>query len=601
VRGVSALLATYMASTLIPLLLSPFWRIGALRPTSSHDGDSVGSDAPTSASGLYASTVGGPFPDRRPSEQIVTASQKMAVSHQGKVHQHQQNRLNDSRRAASKSTRSLLDATDALAGLLLFGHHRDRASDHHRIAGAGNSLDANVFFPGIGPEMSSSSFSPGQLGATPCTFVAAVATADSPSSFSALRLNASDIHLATHWPEPANGMANPVHVLVFYPLLYVTFAILYVLCFKLAERVRLFCAIMLRRVALVYWRFPRLAPITASCFLFGLSGYLAQLKGFGNSQDSTWVLAIAACGLFYTICPVLFYEWMGGMQGIDLKSPKQWMGRIIYVQLFHLLLYLPLAVVLFIVLSEVSFRSAVNASEQCIVSSFVALPGNFGASTAVVHRRALAAYKASLLFWPLSNLVSFSLVQQWSPSFGSSWDGIVGVFWNLYLLIADARSHTAPPAIGPILDSSHEDPVQKQEAAVDCSTNTLKARGEQLYDLARLAARAVGDASRAVLGALWEITKYIWALICQCAHYAWELIKARTNDLGVFLYWLAGYILRWFLYCILVAFWFACRCSWWIFALPFRLFDTFKWYMPPLMLIPQIVDYAACPCPLFPK
>jgi hypothetical protein len=338
-----------------------------------------------------------------------------------------------------------------------------------------------------------------------------------------------------------------------------------------------------------YWRYPRLTPIGASCALYLIADIIGEASGKQADQGGAcWKLALifAAAlyngiwhGWFYRMLDTIFPESDDGLLRSGIK-------RVALMLLAHLVFYLPVGVPLFLAISDFFRRTFFDASSNCISSAIVAIPGDLGKSTEVAANLAASSYGWSAIFWQLSNVLNFTVVQMWSPPFKSTWDGIVVVLWNLYILAFPGEA----VGVGPLL--ADRDALTQLPATQAASTNC---------DITSLHAIFLG-----IYGIIYYTLYILWRAVYYTGLYTyyffgWLMFEKRQGES-----WTARK--TWELWCVLcylvritymflwVIISWGCTIVWRILMFPLVVFDRIKWYIG-FFFIPRFWDYDACPCP----
>jgi len=378
-----------------------------------------------------------------------------------------------------------------------------------------------------------------------------------------------------------------LHVLIFYGLLYSVAFILW-LCFRYQQAFKVNVSRVMRQIAMFYWRNPRLTPIGASCVLYFLADIFGEVAGRQADQGGAcWKIAlILAAALYNGLWHSWFYRTLDTIFADGEDGIRHGIKRVILMSLAHLVLYLPVGVPFFLAVSDFFRRTFYDAESNCISSSVVAIPTNLGLSTTVAANLVATSYGWSAVFWQLSNVLNFTVVQMWSPPFKSTWDGIIVVLWNLYILAFPGE----PVGVGPLLadrDVLTQEPA-KQAASTNCDHTSLYAVFLGIYGIVYYA-----------LYILWRLTyhigEYTYYFLC------WLLYEKRNGQ-----HWTARK--TWELWCVLcylvritymlawlVLSW-GCTIAWRIVMFPLVIFDRLKWYMG-MFFVPRFWDYDACPCP----
>jgi len=398
--------------------------------------------------------------------------------------------------------------------------------------------------------------------------------------------------------QPANDVPTRTlkshDVLIFYGIIY-TLSLIIFLSFRM-DAVKVNFSRLLRQVAMLYWRWSRLAPIIACSTLHVLADLLAVEAGIGNKNELCWKFAlIATTAVYNNVYHQRFYEWIdANIVNGYIADGEGWLDKLKQVgmmQAAHLFLYLPLGVPFFILMADLINRAANDAVDHCATSALAGLPRHIVDSTGMAAQQLPFSYSASLIFWPASNYINFLVIQQWSPGFRSTWDAFMVVLWNGYVLSVKSDS---PVAVGPML--TNRDAVvpdlKSQEASLDCNRFSLSAMLQSITE-----------------GFFWLVkTTYetlksaFYKLYVFCMN-TYHFIKTNLYLLGCYIKrkiwetWCIGcyivrrvYILTWTLAS------FVCSISYRIFTIPFKIFESIKWYIL-MPFIPKLWDYESNPCP----
>jgi hypothetical protein len=219
---------------------------------------------------------------------------------------------------------------------------------------------------------------------------------------------------------------------------------------------------------------------------------------------------------------------------------------------------------------------------NCSTSAVVAIPYNLGESTTLAAAQVADSYGWSFLFWPGSNLVSFTLVHHWAPGFKSTWDGIAVVLWNGFAL---AWTNHVPVAVGPTLaDRVALNSGLKVTPSVDCQKGSAT------------------KITEGIMYVIYEIIKYTteytyfftrWtSLTSKTESYEFSCwVKRKLWEIWCMICWIVRKI--YMLICTLNSY--VCFIIYRILVIPFKLFDSIKWYIL-LPFIPRLWDYDSCPC-----
>lgn len=390
--------------------------------------------------------------------------------------------------------------------------------------------------------------------------------------------------------KPNDGEMNPVDLAIFFGSVYALFAVVYVVCFRSMDAIKVNASRALRQVAFLYWRYSRLAPIISSAVLYVFADFAVM-----PTDDLSWLLALAGSGaLFNAVWHRPFYEWLDNRLG---EGEDWWTGlkKMVAMLFLHTVVYLPLGIVGWLISLVFLYRAASDAESHCAASALAGIPTHLEVSIEDAGAQLEGAFKASVMFWPLSNLFTFSIVQMWSPAFRTTWDGIMILLWNLYV----AAAGDDPRGVGPFLVDIQTLSQQKTDSSVDCKDLTFEVLTKDLVDF----------------------LLYIWSLCETAAQYTQEFLEYCKEQTEIFLQWaweniqLYSWLTKcwierktwesWCVFCFLVRWLYIgvckalaelCRLSWKLWILPFQWFDSIKFYIG-LFFIPTPLFNYDCPCP----
>lgn len=388
-------------------------------------------------------------------------------------------------------------------------------------------------------------------------------------------------------------------ILIFYGIVY-TLGCLTWLGFRYLEPVKVNFSKALRQVAMTYWRWSRLAPIIACSALYVLADMLAvEVGSHDDKGEWCWKFALlAATAIYNSVCQRRFYLWLDGL----VEEGEGWRHKVKQVAMMqgaHLFIYLPLGVPFFIILADFFNRTASDTLTNCSTSALAGIPRHLVDSTAMAAEQLPLSFSSSLMFWPASNLINFVLIQTWSPGFKSTWDAIMTVLWNAYLV---AKSESGSPvAVGPIL--ANRDVVtpdlQKQESSLDCKRFSLSAIFWFITDVLVWIANTTYKICAWILRTL----RWAWHKWCVFCVDTYHMIKTFLYLTGCYTKrktwesWCVGcYIVRW-LYIItwtLVSY--VCSIIYRLITIPFKMFDSVKWYIG-FFWVPRLWNYDQNICP----
>mmetsp|Transcript_71162 Transcript_71162/g.123453 ORF Transcript_71162/g.123453 Transcript_71162/m.123453 type:complete len:514 (+) Transcript_71162:81-1622(+) len=394
--------------------------------------------------------------------------------------------------------------------------------------------------------------------------------------------------------KPTAGDVKPVDLAIFFGSVYAFLAVVYLVCFRSVDVMKVNASRALRQVAFLYWRHARLAPIISSAVLYVLADFAVM-----PTSNLSWPLALAGSGAIYNaVWHRFFYEWLDSQLG---EGEDWWTGfkKVVAIQFLHTVVYLPIGILGWLISMVFLYRAASDGETHCTASMLAGFPTHLEVSLDVAGAQLASAFEASVMFWPLSNLINFSIIQMWSPGFRTTWDGIMALLWNLYV----AAAGDDPAAVGPILTDIQTLSKQQTDSSADCDKLSFKALAEDL----------------------WEFTCYMWSQIvfvsettAQYTQEAYEYCKEQTE---IFLHWLWENIKlyswltkcwierktweSWCVFCFLSRWLYIiwckalaelCSLSWKLWCLPFQMFENVKWYMA-LGFIPTPFIADPCPCP----
>jgi len=331
---------------------------------------------------------------------------------------------------------------------------------------------------------------------------------------------------------------------------------------------------LLKMVALKLYKDKVFTQMSWTACLFGLADLLAQrVPSYHKSNlqdgykiggwDWRYTLAIVstAClfqvailGRFYEHCDLRFGNattWQAAL----LKALK--------MQAAFSFGYLPLGVFLYALSICFVFRSFADSTDNCGPSAVAGLPWNLGSSIGQAVELWPGDYLHSAVFWPPSQAVNYVLIHRWSPNFRPIFDGVIVLFWNIFVLAGGAERE----AVGPTLFGPAPGPTDKVPPSVDCSKHSFGEMGRWLgQKLCELA-----EATKQGLIRCWE--NISWAL-----QNGWKWFKHGFNCtrqrlcasvvvLFCFLRWFIVAVFYYLGYCIMVLLTTARVSLYWTFAI----------------------------------
>lgn len=332
---------------------------------------------------------------------------------------------------------------------------------------------------------------------------------------------------------------------------------------------------LLKMVALKLYKDKVFTQMSWTACLFGLADLLAQrvpsYHEKSNLQDGykiggwdwRYTLAIVSCaclfqvailGRFYEHCDLRFgtaTTWQAAL----LKALK--------MQAAFTFGYLPLGVFLYALSICFVFRSFADSTDNCGPSAVAGLPWNLGSSIGQAVELWPGDYLHSAVFWPPSQAVNYVLIHRWSPNFRPIFDGVIVLFWNIFVLAGGAERE----AVGPTLFGPAPGPTDKVPPSVDCSKHSFGEMGRWLgQKLCELA-----EATKQGLIRCWE--NISWAL-----QNGWKWFKHGFNCtrqrlcasvvvLFCFLRWFVVAVFYYLGYCIMVLLTMARVGLYWTFAI----------------------------------
>ncbi|KAF4735328.1 hypothetical protein FOZ63_008617 [Perkinsus olseni] len=179
----------------------------------------------------------------------------------------------------------------------------------------------------------------------------------------------------------------------------------------------------------VFARSPILANSVTSLACYALSDLIAQraddtdIKRSHGDIDKRRLLSVALCGpILSGICLTKLYRnldrFLGSGHTFNVASRK-----ILFMQI----VYMPFSVPAFIFLSS-TFNALFNGEGFATACT---------EASAVTKQRWKEAYWTSWFVWPISDAFNFTVMQRRMPAARPTWDAVVMVGWNAYLISMD--------------------------------------------------------------------------------------------------------------------------------------------------------------------
>jgi len=403
----------------------------------------------------------------------------------------------------------------------------------------------------------------------------------------------------------------------FYAILYSIALIVYIFmrvmeCLRV-QILRMFFTRVLKQISTFYGSRPRLMPMAAAACLFGLGDALAQKStSYGGDWQASrsWnvhlTLGVAATsavlhgGVLNELYSQLDARWG---TPTDLSSG---VGRVVVLQAVFLFVWLPILALVFGTVAGFLYRTTLDETMRCTAAAVAGIPWHLRSSLALHADHWRDTVVASSVFWPPSHAASYWFTQRWTPNFRTTWDGVVALLWNAYLLAATTRETSPPPAaVGPLLPAGGvtRGVIAAWPAFADCGAWSVAAMTASVQGYAALLARRAGEYGGAawrrfyvgcvgvlrVVGAAWRVwhrlVAWLWCnggYILAMTRYAlclavlWLIVSARvTAYMGIL-------ILFKMLYCLCAG------------------FDKVKGVLM-LWFVPEFFPYTSCPhCPVWP-
>ncbi|CAE7569197.1 unnamed protein product [Symbiodinium natans] len=373
----------------------------------------------------------------------------------------------------------------------------------------------------------------------------------------------------------------------------------------------------LKMVALKLHKDKIFVQLSCAAFLFGLADVLAQrvpsYHEKSNLQDGykiggwdwRYTLAVMACACLFQVAILgRFYDYCDARFG----SATTWQAALLKalkMQAAFTFGYLPLGVLLYAVSICFVFRSFADSTDNCGPSALLGLPWNLGSSAVQAVQLWPGDYLQDMVFWPPSQAVNYVLIQRWSPNFRPIFDGVVVLFWNIFVLGGGAERE----AVGPTLFGPAPGPTEKVAASVDCSKHSFA-------EIGRWLAEKLGEFAASIKQGLircWETTSWAvengWKWFKHAFNCTRQRLCAFVVTSVTLLRWLVVAVLYYLSYLIMVVLTIARVTLYWILAiikgsvmLLLAIADFFKncmfmWFIPDVSSIGKGCFY----CVFWPK
>eukprot|EP00933_Yihiella_yeosuensis_P020930 TRINITY_DN16697_c5_g1_i1.p1 TRINITY_DN16697_c5_g1~~TRINITY_DN16697_c5_g1_i1.p1 ORF type:complete len:619 (+),score=101.66 TRINITY_DN16697_c5_g1_i1:67-1923(+) len=284
-------------------------------------------------------------------------------------------------------------------------------------------------------------------------------------------------------PHPRHVFPQVKAVLIFFSGIYLVIGLGYLLCSKDAETRKL-CTGAMKSVATFFGRHPIVAPC-ACCF--GLFSVAGALIGGSDGKVSLPCLLLAVgltSALLHGLLELRLYKHLDSRLGKLLLDPTSIVRRIVIMQIAFFCIFLPAYCILFPLLSSFVYRTLFDGSQHCGMAALIGAPVNLGHAVGSVAAGDLVGqFGSCCLFWPLGNVVSYTLIYRWDDDLRPSWNGVLILLWNSYSLAlgcheTESLSFAGPPAMGVLLglnSTSITSGAAERQPAVDCSRFSILA------------------------------------------------------------------------------------------------------------------------------
>lgn len=273
-------------------------------------------------------------------------------------------------------------------------------------------------------------------------------------------------------------------------------------------------------------------------------------------------------------------------------------GRVLAMQAVFLFLWLPASALAFGAAAGFLYRTMSDETQRCTAAAFAGLPWHFAGSLELQGERWEHTVFTSSVFWLPSHAASYWFHQRWTPNFRTTWDGVVALLWNAYLL----TEATGSPAVGPLLSGAAQS-IAKWPMFADCGTWSVAA----MTVSTRKRIALITDKVVAHSVAAWR-RFYRWCFdMVHAISVAWRI----WHTVVAWLWCNAGYYLRKLVFMLCLGFLWALIAAriaaYLVVMLVFKLlaalcggFDQVKTFLM-LWFVPSFFPYKSCPhCPLWP-
>lgn len=342
---------------------------------------------------------------------------------------------------------------------------------------------------------------------------------------------------------------------------------------------------------------PAKSQLGGTFVLFSIADILAQRSPEyftrtheGHAWDWRWTLTVTGSAMLFQVVFInVLYDRLDKRFGSPTTLPAILL-KTLQMQLVFAFFYLPVAVLLYAILSGHVFRTLEDGFDNCGTSAIKAQPQHFGGSVVLSLSLWQGDYLQSLFFWPPSHLVNYIMIHRWSAEFRPIFDGVVILFWNLFAKVAGS---SAREAVGPVLFGAAPGPTDKVEESLDCSNYSFTAIFRWLWQ--KFVDTCVWIWETLIFALRWVWSRTVALVVALSGFLAWCL-------LGVC--WAVGFALLWILTAGRVALYYtfalvkgAIKALFWALDWIKWCFVVLDWFLPKLYPLAEGCFY----CSLWPE
>eukprot|EP00440_Ansanella_granifera_P011914 gb/GFBE01012951.1/.p1 GENE.gb/GFBE01012951.1/~~gb/GFBE01012951.1/.p1 ORF type:complete len:585 (+),score=109.43 gb/GFBE01012951.1/:1-1755(+) len=286
-------------------------------------------------------------------------------------------------------------------------------------------------------------------------------------------------------------------------------------------------------VAARFHRDPFASQLVCTAVLFGFADIFAQqtssyhevsnikVDRFHGWDFRATLAVVAASCLFQAVILQHLYVVLDQQLGHPMTLGAA-VIKSLQMTLAFCLLYLPFAVFLYAVTVGFTYRTLVDATDNCATSALVGIPGNFLGSLVTSGKLWTGDFLQAVVFWPPSHVVNYVLVQRWEPNLRPVWDGVVVLLWNVFVLGGGAQRE----AVGPMLFGPIPGPEgDKEWASVDCDKWSLTAIARWIKD-------GIVEMTGWIFRGIRDAIVWMWEKTKEGAHWLWEKFKEGMHWIG---------------------------------------------------------------------